>query len=145
MKDESKFRANIMKKTILPTLILVVSLVAQLLLAQPFNGGPPNGGFRQNRRGMSRTSGFSKNTTEIKGLLKPTVTPAAAATVRVLGHGRAVALGTVVAADGLVVTKASQLTTKVECQLADGRKLPATVVGQDEATDLALLHVDAKD
>ena len=54
------------------------------------------------------------------------------------------ALGTVVAADGLIVTKASQLTAKLECQLADGRKLPATLVGQDEATDLALLHVDAK-
>ncbi len=133
-----------MNKSILLTLTLVVSLVAQTLLAQPFGGGPPNGGFR-NRRGMSRTSGYLKNTTEIRGLLKPTVTPAAAATVRVLGDGRAVALGTVVAAEGLIVTKASQLTTKVECQLADGRKLPATIVGQDDATDLALLHVDAKD
>ncbi len=111
-----------MNKSILLTLTLVVSLVAQTLLAQPFGGGPPNGGFR-NRRGMSRTSGYLKNTTEIRGLLKPTVTPAAAATVRVLGDGRAVALGTVVAAEGLIVTKASQLTTKVECQLADGRKI----------------------
>ena len=64
--------------------------------------------------------------------------------MRVFGDDHAVALGTVVAADGLIVTKASQLTGKLECQLADGRKLPATLVGQDEATDLALLHVDAK-
>ena len=65
--------------------------------------------------------------------------------MRVFGDDRAVALGTVVAADGLIATKASQLTAKLECRLADGRKLPATIVGQDEATDLALLHVDAKD
>ena len=51
------------------------------------------------------------------------------------------ALGTVVAADGLILTKASQLADKPECRLADGRKLPAKVVGTDEATDLALLRV----
>jgi len=85
-----------------------------------------------------------KNNGQIKSLLKATVAPAAAATVRVFDGDHAVALGTVVAADGLIVTKASQLPTKPVCQLADGRKLPATVIGQDEATDLALLHVDAK-
>ena len=34
------------------------------------------------------------------------------------------ALGTIVAAGGLIVTKASQLSAaKLECRLADGRKL----------------------
>ena len=94
---------------------------------------------------MPRPSSYLKNNDQIRSLLKPTVAPAAAATVRVFGDDHAVALGTVVAADGLIVTKASQLTTKLECQLADGRKLPATLVGQDEATDLALLHVDAEE
>jgi len=85
-----------------------------------------------------------KNNDQIRSLLRPTVAAAAAATVRVFADNHAVALGTIVAADGLIVTKASQLTTKLECQLADGRKLAATVVGQDEATDLALLQIDAK-
>ena len=88
---------------------------------------------------MPRPSAYLKNNAQIRSLLKPTVAPAAAATVQVFGDDRPVALGTVVAADGLIVTKASQLTAKLECQLADGRRLPATLVGQDEATDLALL------
>ena len=81
----------------------------------------------------------------MKALVKPAVAQAASATVRIFCDDRGVALGTIVAADGLVATKASQLSGKMECRLADGRKLPATLVGQDEATDLALLHIDAND
>ncbi|MGA2257220.1 MAG: PDZ domain-containing protein [Thermoguttaceae bacterium] len=121
------------------TLILSLGVFAQTLVAQP-----PDRGWRQMRRGLARPPSYLKNNDQIRSLLKPTVAAAAAATVRVFGDDHAVALGTVVAADGLIVTKASQLTSKLECQLADGRKLPATVVGQDEATDLALLRVDVK-
>jgi serine protease Do len=85
-----------------------------------------------------------KNNSQIKSLLAPTDASAASATVRVLSDGKDVALGTVVAADGLIVTKASELAAKIECRFADGSKLAATLIGQDEATDLALLHVDAK-
>jgi serine protease Do len=121
------------------TLVLSLAGFARSLTAQP-----PNEWRRQSRRGASRPSSYSKNNSQIKSLLKPTVAPSAAATVRILGDDHAVALGTIVAADGLIATKASQLTGKLECQLADGRKLPATTVGEDEATDLALLRVDAK-
>ena len=129
-----------MKKTISRVLILLLALCvgAQSLLAQP-----PDHGRRRTLRSVPRPSSYLKNDAHIRSLLKATVAPCAAATVRVLGDGRAVALGTVVAADGLIATKASQLTAKLECQLADGRKLPATLVGQDEATDLALLRVAA--
>jgi len=125
------------KASVVSALILSLGVFAQSLAAQP-----PDGGWRQ-RRGPARPSSYLKNNDQIKSLLKPAVAAAAAATVRVFADNRPVALGTVVAADGLIVTKASQLTTKLECQLADGHRLPATVVGQDEATDLALLHVDA--
>jgi serine protease Do len=124
------------------TLVLTLGFFARIALAQPPDDEEP--GRWQTRPEVPRPSLYLRNNRQIRSLLKSTVAPAAAATVRVLGDGHAVALGTVVAAEGLIVTKASQLTAKVECQLADGRKLPATVVGQDEATDLALLHVDAQ-
>lgn len=58
---------------------------------------------------------------------------------------RAVTLGTIVGADGWVLTKASELPFEPICSLADGRVLPAEVVGVDTAFDLALLKVEAAD
>jgi serine protease Do len=120
------------------TLILLFGIAQRMSLAQP-----PRPERRQ-LPAVPRPSGYLKNNEQIKSLLKPIVAPAAAATVRVFGNDHAVALGTIVAADGWIVTKASQLTTKLDCELADGRKLPATLVGQDETTDLALLRIDAR-
>jgi serine protease Do len=95
------------------------------------------------RRASQWQPGYFKNNEQIQNLLKPVVAPAAEATVRISCAGHEVALGTVVAADGLIVTKASQLGERPECLLSDGRKLPGAVVGTDDATDLALLRVDA--
>jgi serine protease Do len=122
------------------TLIVLLGFVAESALAQP----PDNGYGRRGSRRWFRTSVYSKNNAEIRSLLAPTVAPAAAATVRVLSDGHEVAWGTVVAAEGLIVTKGSQLAAKIECRMPDGKKLPATLIGTDEATDLALLRVDAK-
>lgn len=74
-----------------------------------------------------------------------TVAAAAKATVRVLCDGKPAALGTVVDADGFVLTKASELTgEKIECKLADGKTYVASVVGAHADTDLAMLKIDAK-
>jgi serine protease Do len=64
--------------------------------------------------------------------------------VRVQCDGKEVALGTVVAADGLVLTKASLLSGKAACKLADGRVLEAKLLGVEEPHDLALLKIEAK-
>jgi serine protease Do len=66
-------------------------------------------------------------------------------TVKVRCDGKDAVLGTVVGADGWVLTKFSELKGKTTtCQLADGRDLEAKLVGRDEAFDLAMLKVDAK-
>ncbi len=65
-------------------------------------------------------------------------------TVRVLSDGKEVALGTVVFADGYVLTKASELRGEVSVRFADGSSEPAKVVGAHHKTDLALLKVEKK-
>lgn len=72
------------------------------------------------------------------------VRTARASVVEVRCHGLAVALGTVVAKDGLVLTKASELTGPPVCRTAAGAELPAEVLGIDPAFDLALLKVAAE-
>ena len=63
--------------------------------------------------------------------------------VQVLDGNETAALGAVVDADGLVLTKASEVPDGVRCRLADGRVLAAQVVGIDPACDLALLRLRA--
>jgi serine protease Do len=71
------------------------------------------------------------------------VATARRSTVRVLAAGKAVALGTVVGASGLVVTKSSEVADSLECELGDGTRVAAAVVARDEDADLALLRVEA--
>jgi serine protease Do len=63
--------------------------------------------------------------------------------VEVLDGDVRIAFGTVVDADGFVLTKASEVPDDPRCRLADGRVLAAQVVGFDPAYDLALLRVPA--
>ncbi|MEM6392585.1 MAG: trypsin-like peptidase domain-containing protein [Planctomycetota bacterium] len=83
----------------------------------------------------------------LKRLLVEAFSPVAAQSqgqvvaIRVDGHHAA--FGTVVSADGHILTKASELAGDVECLLSDGRALPAEVIAIDQSTDLALLKVQA--
>lgn len=67
----------------------------------------------------------------------------AQSTVRVFSDGRKAALGAVVDSQGFVVTKASELKGKLECQLQDGRRVAADIVGRDATNDVALLKIEA--
>jgi serine protease Do len=65
--------------------------------------------------------------------------------VEVNVDGDAVALGTVVDAAGLVLTKASEIKPgKLTCWLATGREVPAVRLAVDEDQDMALLRVRAE-
>lgn len=74
-----------------------------------------------------------------------TIRQARASVVSVRDSDAVVALGTVVDANGLVLTKASVLPAEPACELPDGRIATAEVLGIEPASDLALLRVAASD
>lgn len=78
------------------------------------------------------------------GRFRDGVAKARRGVVEVLDGEKPTALGTVVDASGLVVTKASGVSDPVRCRLPGGRVVPAEVVGVDPAYDLALLRVQAE-
>jgi len=65
-------------------------------------------------------------------------------TVRVLSDGLQSSLGIVVRADGMILTKASELNGKLECVLSDGRRVAANKLAQRDEHDLALLRIAAE-
>jgi serine protease Do len=86
-----------------------------------------------------------KNSLELLIAFEPVIAEARRATVQVVVDGRQVALGTIVDADGYVLTKASELGGPAVCRLQDGRTFAAVVAGTDNDFDLALLRIDAQD
>lgn len=80
----------------------------------------------------------------ISDALAGAVEAAGASVVRVSG-GRRPFTGVVWSADGVILTTAHAVRREGEIvvTLGDGRELPATVVGSDRSTDLAVLRVQA--
>jgi len=77
-------------------------------------------------------------------LVQPLAESVNGSVVQVLSGGRPVALGTVVSADGYVLTKRSELSgDPIRVRLHDGRLLPARVSAVRRHNDLALLRVEA--
>jgi serine protease Do len=82
----------------------------------------------------------------VKSAFRDAVAPAGRSTVVVKAAGKEVALGTVVADDGWIVTKASELAgDDITCAAADRGDLKAKLVGVATKHDLAMLKVDATD
>jgi serine protease Do len=88
-------------------------------------------------------SGTERSHAKVLAAFRDVVKDPAQSTVRVFSDGRKAALGAVVDPQGFIITKASELKGKLECQLQDGRKMPADLVGKDPSVDLALLKIDA--
>jgi S1-C subfamily serine protease len=78
-----------------------------------------------------------------RGRFKAAVTNARRSVVEILDGGMTTTFATVVDADGLVLTKASEVPDGAQCRLPGGRVVPTEVVGIDPAYDLALLRVRA--
>lgn len=82
---------------------------------------------------------------QIVGLFRDVVAKPSQSTVRVLVADKEVALGTVVSADGWILTKHSELKTgKIACKLANGLEIDAELVGFDVPFDLALLKLPVR-
>lgn len=96
------------------------------------------------RRQRDRAGAYLRSSPEILSAFRDVVAGPGKSTVRVRCDGKDVALGTVVEADGWILTKASELKGKVSCKLKDGDELDARVAGVQESYDLALLKIDAK-
>jgi serine protease Do len=87
---------------------------------------------------------YQRTNPRILAAFRQAVAGPARSTVRIRSDGKDVALGTIVAADGWILTKASELKGEAVCRLRDGRELPARVVKTDERFDLALLKIEAR-
>ena len=122
--------------TLSRTLVLPVALLVLAAAAAPAQDGPPRFRWRADRE-------LSKSGSGIKDAFRQVVADANKATVKVRSEGKDVALGTVVAADGYVLTKASELSGDAVVVLRDASERPARIVGVAEDHDLALLKIDA--
>lgn len=86
-----------------------------------------------------------KNGEETLRAFRPVSEALRSSVVKIDLDGNTVALGTVVDASGLVLTKASELGRgRLSCWLFDGREVPAKRLAEDDLNDVALLRVDAK-
>lgn len=84
-----------------------------------------------------------KNHDLVKQAFRRPIKNANEATVRVYQDDKLIALGTIVDPQGYVLTKASEIDGEISCRIAGGKQYPATIVGIDEACDLALCKIDA--
>jgi len=82
---------------------------------------------------------------QVRALFRETIREARRATVEIRSHGKRLALGGIVGADGWILTKASRLEGPLTCRLQDGREFDARIVGVDRLYDLAMLKIDAKE
>jgi serine protease Do len=80
---------------------------------------------------------------DVRAAFTDVIAPARKSVVRVLCDGKPAALGTIIDADGSILTKGSDLNGQIVCRLLDGRELPATYVAYHPDTDLALLDIEA--
>ncbi|MEL7497323.1 MAG: PDZ domain-containing protein [Planctomycetota bacterium] len=85
----------------------------------------------------------SKRDPEFIKTFEPVAASMDQATIRIMDQRDQLALGTVIDAAGLILTKASELRPGMECEV-NGKRIKPEVVGIHPQSDLALLKIDAK-
>jgi putative serine protease PepD len=88
------------------------------------------------------TGGDTSSLAEVAAAVAPSVVPI---TVRTAGQ-QVEGSGVILTSDGLIVTNAHVVSDaaggRITVDLSDGRKVAATVVGTDQATDLAVIQAE---
>jgi len=117
----------------LPALALALAGLAQICAAQEFNAPPPLARSRY-RNGEETLRAFAPVSAETRHSI-----------VKFNVAGETVALGAVVDASGLALTKASELKKgKLTCWLATEQEVDAEVIAIDDQEDVALVRVHAQ-
>lgn len=94
------------------------------------------------RRPDRRSPEISRSSALVRNAYSDLARKSLDATLRVFNGKERAALGTVVGPEGFVLTKASEVHGNIECELPDGSKMPAKVIGIVQEHDLALLQLD---
>jgi S1-C subfamily serine protease len=92
---------------------------------------------------MAIRTSFRRDNGDMISLVSPLADKIGPAVVQVVSDGKPVDLGVVVASDGYVLTKRSELSgDPIRVRLADGRMQPARVAAVRRSSDLAILRVE---
>ncbi len=86
---------------------------------------------------------YARSHASVLNAFRATVELPAKCTVRIWCNGGQAALGTIIDSEGFIATKGSELSGPVTCELSDGTRHPARLVGIDRGSDLALLKIAA--
>lgn len=85
---------------------------------------------------------IGKNADGVKDSFRTVIAGSNDSTVRLRHRGEPVALGVVISANGMVLTKLSELKEPLECAVPGGRIYDAQIVARDPDVDLALVQVE---
>ncbi len=88
---------------------------------------------------------LQRDNAKVREAFRDVVSKPRSYTVRVYANAEQVALGIIVDADGLILTKASELSGTITAKLSDGRRFPTEIVASRGDLDLALLRIEASD
>lgn len=100
--------------------------------------------FDEIAKKLGRFKDSSRHASEFEQVFAPLSSSVSPSTVELWANNKQIMLGTIIDSSGLILTKASELKSPLECRLENGSKLSTRVLGIDTETDLALLKVDAE-
>jgi len=135
-------------RNILLALTFVLTTNSQVMVAQTDTAEPKtkktkaDDSDKEEKAKPTKKPNFSRLSPDFVSVFKSVSKSMEASTVTVMSKGKQVTLGIIIDADGLILTKASELKRDLVCQIGD-ETFEAEVIGIHGKTDLALLKINA--